>query len=288
MKRIFPVFLLSLIVFGVSNSFAAEPPFPNSVISSDFGPRSEGSFFHGGLDYVETAGTSIPSIEGGTIVFVRGNDNDDAGWRMAIQGTVTGRVFIYMHMFDNTASSGTVSGNFKLGKNDSTGEYFIKRISDGIVLKAGTAVAARDLIGPVGDSGTAAGHPHLHLQVGTNVGHDLDNPFMYVDHDASNFVVAPVNPPYSGYVIRSTEVANYAFKFRIDSTAGLDHITEDLPPVSSAERQEEAAKKAAEFYRRVTDKLKPDEERQYKGIYNNSPENRWKNNDFYRPRENRP
>ncbi len=65
-------------------------------------------------------------------------------------------------------------------------------------------------------------------------------------------------------------------------------ITEDLPPVSSAERQEEAAKKAAEFYRRVTDKLKSDEERQYKGIYNNSPENRWKNNDFYRPRENRP
>ena len=66
-------------------------------------------------------------------------------------------------------------------------------------------------------------------------------------------------------------------------------IIEDLPPVSSAARQEEAAKKAAEFYRRVTDKLKPSDDRpQYKGIYNNSPENRWKNKDFYRPRENRP
>jgi hypothetical protein len=238
------------------------PPFSNSQISSDFGPRNlVNKFFHGGLDYAAPAGSSIESIEPGEVVWVRGNDGDQGGWRMAISGDQSNRVFHYMHMFTNGAGVGAVSGDFRIGRDAATGRYFIQRISDGKIfigqhqapgqpLIRGTAVIAREAVGPVGDSGAAAGHSHLHLQLGTSGGGDLDNPFVLVQSAGANYAVTISKPPSIDYVIRVNEESNYAFRFRVNSLAGLnlDAVQVSLDGISLAAPSDVQSPKASFRY----------------------------------------
>ncbi len=87
-------------IFGLALESSAQiaPPFSNASIVSDFGPRKgAASFFHGGLDYAQTPESDIEAIEGGVVLFVRGNDGDPGGWRMKVSGNQTNRDFFYMH-----------------------------------------------------------------------------------------------------------------------------------------------------------------------------------------------
>jgi len=235
MNRRLPLFLVFFMLSLVCNSAAAlNPPFPNNTVVSDFGPRSYNGFtFHGGLDYAQIRNTAIPIVEGGVVEFVKSPETDLGGWRMRISGDQTGRSFLYLHMFSNAATTGTVSGDFELGafvNPDNSKEYYVKRISDGKIFigpnprvnRIATSVTEGELVGPVGDSGSAQDHPHLHLQLGTNVEGNLDNPFFYINHDISSFSVDFTSPPANNYPIPATELNDYSFRLKINSQTGLN------------------------------------------------------------------
>jgi murein DD-endopeptidase MepM/ murein hydrolase activator NlpD len=106
-------------------------PFPESSISSTFGPRPELSWLghHDGLDFGVDYNTPIPSIAEGTVIY--------AGWYYGLEIRIadpTGRyIYRYAHL-----------NNFSV----SLGEY----------------VAMGQVIGLVGSTGFSTG-PHLHLEI---------------------------------------------------------------------------------------------------------------------------
>jgi murein DD-endopeptidase MepM/ murein hydrolase activator NlpD len=106
-------------------------PFPESEITSPFGPRPELDGYHYGLDFGTGWNDPIPAVTSGTVIF--------AGWNygldIRIQGD-DGLVYIYGHL------------NYI---NVSVGQY----------------VAMGEIIGLSGSTGFSLG-PHLHLEIQEN------------------------------------------------------------------------------------------------------------------------
>ena len=236
-------------------------PFPVSSISSDFGPRNvtTGSRFHEGVDYAQIPGTLIPPVEQATITDI-GFDDRGYGWRMyAKNGPV--REWRYGHMFTNPGTPPQDSGEFELKKiifyedeiyptRPTDTRYVIIRWQNRTENRAYSVLSSRanfavpngnmgnirgisgdeaikttntlsGFVGPVGDSGVAAGHPHLDLGFNRTL-----NPLTYVIHNTpdSGFAMNFIAPQNGAAVFhyRSGTVNKEQINVEINSRSGLD------------------------------------------------------------------
>ncbi|MGC4375931.1 phage tail tape measure protein [Fictibacillus sp. Mic-4] len=107
------------------------PPF---IKSSGYGPRD--GDFHWGVDYAAPAGTPIPALAGGNVIFSdygqRGSGYGGYGNAVAIQG-LNGLIYLYGHNSKN-------------------------------LVKKGQSVKPGDIIGLVGSTGDSTG-PHVHFEI---------------------------------------------------------------------------------------------------------------------------
>lgn len=128
-------------------------PLPGGTLTAHYGPRpaftQNGVFIpamlHNGTDFAAPAGTPILAAHDGQVTF-NGWDSAGGGWTVQVTGSF-GRT-MYCHM--NQRST---------------------------VVRSGDHVAAGQVIGHVGSSGTATG-PHLHFML--NFGHGWVNPHPYI------------------------------------------------------------------------------------------------------------
>jgi murein DD-endopeptidase MepM/ murein hydrolase activator NlpD len=114
-------------------------PFPKKTITSRFGTTQNRLTAHRGLDYAPKEGTPIPAITSGTIQTIKWSSI--LGWVLVQSGWDGGKtVFIgYCHLQEKPT------------------------------LKVGDRVKKSDIIGLVGNTGSASRGAHLHLTIGPKV-----------------------------------------------------------------------------------------------------------------------
>lgn len=210
---------LALMPLASEAQTLSAPVPPDFVITSDFGPRAEGSFFHNGIDYAagsgRTAGTSVPAIEAATIKSI--DRSKSRGWFVRLKADGSLREWEYHHLFVTTGSvQGNSSGRFSLDRvqgldgpeiaiikyTDETrlrGEAAYARsaglrvvVRDGFplfkIIKTQNHLSSGTLLAPIGNTGNST-NPHLHLALNFTPGTQIaDNPLRFVAH-------SPDQPP---------------------------------------------------------------------------------------------
>lgn len=250
----------------LSGSAAAQisypAPYANSV-NSVFGPRAYTlSKVHKGIDYLQNAGTGIPAASSGYVYQIL-DDADKCGIRLYLM-TDDAIEIGYCHLFTISANTTVTSGGFTLVKN----QVFTRPAQPSLrrkaltrrcnIILANTAlralvprdcsfavgtnyqyngrtyavendVADRQLIAPVGNSGSAsATGAHLHL----NYGRGKDNPLVVTDHPNGSFCArladagastTACDPVATTPTVDAALLATRKYiDIRIDSTGRLD------------------------------------------------------------------
>ncbi|MFA5858206.1 MAG: hypothetical protein WC955_03990 [Elusimicrobiota bacterium] len=113
MKNKYRFILCCLFLWYPSIIFSIEPIISTPwswPITSDYGPRnvSTGTWFHRGIDYGGSYGSSITPVEGGTAQAI----DYDKGWYIRIHGSLGD--FTYLHVFTGTGTLPVTSGNWEL------------------------------------------------------------------------------------------------------------------------------------------------------------------------------
>ena len=114
--------------------------------SNDFANPRSGGRVHRATDLFGAKGLPIVAARGGTVIWLPRPQSGLAGFAIQILGD-DGRTYAYYHL-------GPDGGRFR------------KAVAKGI--KLGTRVSRGQRIGYLGDSGNAAGTPHLHFEIHDN------------------------------------------------------------------------------------------------------------------------
>jgi Peptidase family M23 len=137
------------------------PVLGRSHYTNDFGdPRGQGR--HEGIDIVAPKKSLAVAAEAGKVKFW--TTSARAGCMLYLYGD-SGTTYLYVHLNNDLALRNDNSGGCKAGTT--------------YVAASGATVEAGELIAWNGDSGDAAGNPHLHFEVHPNDGADV-NPLPYL------------------------------------------------------------------------------------------------------------
>lgn len=212
---------LAMVVASLTGPAIAQntlpPPVPEGYrASSPYGPRIlRGEFqFHPAVDFPAIKDVDpVLAVAGGVVETIDQDGQFD--WYIAIRGTPR---FAYLHIFNNdpvrsprflsvsqvggqrvtlqqvkNRSTGATCKAIVFWQDDTNASRGLTPIACEGVLVGGIALTSRvavgEVIGPVGDSGSARGHPHVHL----TANYKVDNPLYYVAHPTGDFGITIEN-----------------------------------------------------------------------------------------------
>jgi hypothetical protein len=160
------------------------PVIGNITFRDDFGePR--GTLKHQGNDLLGDKRAPVVAVEDGTVKYW--TTSASAGCMLYLYGA-SGTMYEYIHLNNDLTL-----------QNDNAGSCIQ---GTAYAVPDGTAVAAGQVIGYLGDSGDANGiHPHLHFEVHPGGGKAVD-PYRFIKKARHALVGAP--PPGSGFTLKLT------------------------------------------------------------------------------------
>lgn len=253
--------LIVIFLLFASCAYALKGPFEHTSITSDYGPRnagSEASAFHKGIDYGQSKGTAIPTVEAGAVNRIWYQPKPGGGYIIEIIGQ---NRWSYMHLMEK-CNNGILNTEFcevtlvdTHNVNNTTnalalifwqdksryiankvlcseGRRYIKLNRKYLTLGDTTrkcitkdSVFAGEIIGPVGNTGTnegVNGGYHLHLGLAGGGQNPL---FLIDDYNAVEPTPSGVQQPLDGETVNRKKY--YPIKVGLNNS-----INKDLDSVS--------------------------------------------------------
>ncbi len=139
-------------------------------------PRGNGR--HAGIDMENPWRAPVVAVEDGTVKYWESG----LGGCMLYHYGASGTTYLYIHLNNDLTPRNDNRGGCKRGV--------------AFAVPNGAKVTAGQQIGFNGDSGDAAGNPHLHFEVHPNDGRDV-NPFKHLKRATKPLFAAPAGAPFS-------------------------------------------------------------------------------------------